>query len=106
MSQANLEAIDLEPEVRSQNSHAIDRSTSDSSQSSKESFASFPPPASPSKEKEDIRCESPYPVSFPPRAPTKTVDYLHAKDDFPDGGLRAWLVVLGVRSWVLVCGRR
>jgi hypothetical protein len=22
----------------------------------------------------------------------------HAEDDFPDGGLRAWLVVLGVRS--------
>ena len=22
---------------------------------------------------------------------------LHVKDDFPDGGLRAWLVVLGVR---------
>ncbi len=22
---------------------------------------------------------------------------LHAQDDFPDGGMRAWLVVLGVR---------
>ena len=24
--------------------------------------------------------------------------HLHAQDDFPDGGLRAWLVVLGVSS--------
>jgi hypothetical protein len=27
----------------------------------------------------------------------ETVRNLHVKDDFPDGGLRAWLVVLGVR---------
>ena len=28
---------------------------------------------------------------------------LHALEDFPDGGLRAWLVVLGVRLWFQVC---
>ena len=26
--------------------------------------------------------------------------HLHAQEDFPDGGLRAWLVVLGVRLWL------
>ena len=107
MSQANLEAIDLELEERtSQHSHAIGRSTSrDSTESSKESFVlSYPPSASyPPKEKEDIGCEAPYSVSFPP---TNTVNYLHGRDDFPDGGLRAWLVVLGVRSWIMVCGLR
>ena len=107
MLQANLEAIDLElEERRSQHSHAIGRSTSrDSTESSKASFVlSYPPSASyPPKEKEDIGCEAPYSVSFPP---TNTVNYLHGQDDYPDGGLRAWLVVLGVRSWILVCGLR
>ncbi|KAH9966149.1 MFS general substrate transporter [Russula compacta] len=28
-------------------------------------------------------------------SPSKMVYYLHAQDEFPDGGLRAWLVVLG-----------
>ena len=30
---------------------------------------------------------------------------MHAKDDFPDGGLRAWLVVLGVRSLIFAIGQ-
>lgn len=39
------------------------------------------------------------PRSSPHSPPDRDFVYqLHAQDDFPDGGLRAWLVVLGVRS--------
>lgn len=48
----------------------------------------------PQKEKMDIYCE----VKAGPLSPSEAVYHLHAQDDFPDGGLRAWLVVLGVRS--------
>ena len=36
---------------------------------------------------------------------SEMVYYLHTQDDFPDGGLRAWLVVLGVRPQLQTCGR-
>jgi hypothetical protein len=68
--------------------HSIDRSTL------RDSSASYP-----QKEKEDVYCEDPHPGSL---SPSETVFYLHAQDNFPDGGLRAWLVVLGVRSWLLM----
>src|ERR1700730_12584177 len=32
----------------------------------------------------------------------QTACHLHSRDDFPDGGLRAWLVVLGVRPWLQI----
>lgn len=51
----------------------------------------------PQKEKVDIYCELEAPFSGS-LSPSETVYNLHAQDDFPDGGLRAWLVVLGVRS--------
>jgi hypothetical protein len=92
MSQGNLEVINLElEERRSQHSHShtIDRLTSRGPSESSASHDSHP-----QKDKEDIRGEAPYSVSFPP---LKTVNYLHAQDNFPDGGLHAWLVVLGVR---------
>jgi hypothetical protein len=38
--------------------------------------------------------EAPYSKSVSTK---ETVCNLHVKDDFPDGGLQAWLVVLGVR---------
>jgi hypothetical protein len=47
------------------------------------------------KEKSDFYGEAPR--SSPPSSPD-LVYHQHAQDDFPDGGLRAWLVVLGVRS--------
>jgi hypothetical protein len=76
--------IDLEG--KSQYSHTIDRSTL------RDSSASYP-----QKEKVDVYCELEVPLSGP-LSPSETVYRLHAQDDFPDGGLRAWLVVLGVRS--------
>ena len=76
--------IDLEG--KSQDSHTIDRSTL------RDSSASYP-----QKEKVDVYCELEVPVSGP-LSPSETAYRLHAQDDFPDGGLRAWLVVLGVRS--------
>jgi hypothetical protein len=85
------QAIDLEG--KSQHSHTIDRSTLRDSSAS----ASYP-----QKEKEDIYCEAPCSGSF---FPSETVYYLHAQGNFPDGGLRAWLVVLGVRSCLLICER-
>ena len=86
------QGIDLEE--KSQHSHTIDRSLRDSS-------ASYP-----HKEKEDIYCEL-HELEAPfsgPLSPSETVYHLHAQDDFPDGGLRAWLVVLGVRSLLFVSG--
>ncbi|KAI9511091.1 MFS general substrate transporter [Russula earlei] len=41
------------------------------------------------KEKVD---EAPWPPSL---SPSEVAYHLHAREDFPDGGLRAWLVVLG-----------
>jgi hypothetical protein len=76
--------IDLEE--KSQYSPTVDRSTL------RDSSASYP-----QKEKVDIYCELEAPFSGP-LSPSETVYHLHAQDDFPDGGLRAWLVVLGVRS--------
>ena len=38
--------------------------------------------------------EAPCSKSVPAK---ETVCHILAKDDYPDGGLRAWLVVLGVR---------
>ena len=70
----------------SQHLHTIELSTS------RDSSASYP-----QKGKGDFYCEAPSSSSFPP-SKTVPVHYLHAQDDFPDGGLRAWLVVLGVRS--------
>ena len=85
MSQAN------NLEEKSQHLHAIDHSTL------RDSSASYP-----QKEKVDIYCETPCSDSI---SPSETVYYLHAQDNFPDGGLRAWLVVLGVRPCVFICGR-
>ena len=49
------------------------------------------------EEKNDFYSEGP--CSSPHSSPDRDLVYqLHAQDDFPDGGLRAWLVVLGVRS--------
>lgn len=76
--------IDLDE--KSQCSHTIDRSTL------RDSSATYP-----QKEKADIYCELEAPFSGP-LPPSETVYHLHAQDDFPDGGLRAWLVVLGVSS--------
>jgi hypothetical protein len=77
------QGIDLEG--KSQYSHTIDRATLHGSS----------PYAQ--KEQVDIHCE--LEASFSgPLSPSETVYHLHAQDDFPDGGLRAWLVVLGVRS--------
>jgi hypothetical protein len=73
------QAIDL-----SQHLHAIELSTS------RDSSASYL-----QKENGEVQWEAPYPDSSPP---SKTGYNLHAQDDFPDGGLHAWLVVLGVRS--------
>ncbi|KAF8488310.1 MFS general substrate transporter [Russula emetica] len=73
--------IDLEE--KSQYSHTIDRSAL------RDSSASYP-----QKEKVDIYCELEAPFSGP-LSPSEAVYHLHAQDDFPDGGLRAWLVVLG-----------
>ena len=89
MSQGN----DLEE--KSQYSHTIDLSTL------RDSSASYP-----RKEKVEVYCEVGTPLSSP-LSPSETVYHLHAHDDFPDGGLRAWLVVLGVRSCylILVSGR-
>jgi hypothetical protein len=75
------QAIDLEG--KSQHSHKIDCPTL------RDSSASYP-----QKEKEDIYSETPCSDSLPP---SESAYYLHAQDDFPDGGLRAWLIVLGVR---------
>lgn len=88
--------IDLEG--KSQYSHTIDRSTL------RDSSASYP-----QKEKVDIFCELKAPFSgplFPSETVTVTVHHLHAHDDFPDGGLRAWLVVLGVRSLLFAISQR
>ena len=97
-----LQEIDLEG--KSQYSHTIDHSTL------RDSSASYP-----QKEKVEVEiyCELEAPFSGPlPPSETVTVYHLHAQDDFPDGGLRAWLVVLGVRSllfaisqWVTDPGR-
>jgi hypothetical protein len=82
--------IDLE-EGKSQYSHTIDRST----QALRDLSASYP-----QKEKTDFyKLEAPFSGPVPP---LETVYQLHAQDDFPDGGLRAWLVVLGVRSLLFV----
>lgn len=75
------QVIDLEG--KRQYSHTIDRSTF------RDSSASYP-----QNEKQAIYPETPCSGSFPP---SETVYNLHTQDDFPDGGLRAWLVVLGVR---------
>jgi hypothetical protein len=80
--------IDLEE--KSQYSHTIDLLTL------RDSSASYP-----QKEKVDVYCEIETPLSSP-LSPSETVYHLHAQDDFPDGGLRAWLVVLGVRSCYLL----
>jgi hypothetical protein len=76
--------IDLEE--KSQYSPTVDRSTL------RDSSASYP-----QNEKVDIYYELEAPFSGP-LSPSETVYHLHAQDGFPDGGLRAWLVVLGVRS--------
>ena len=76
--------IDLEGKNRY--SHNIDHSTL------RDSSASYP-----QKGKVDVYCELDVPSSGP-LSSSETVYRLHAQDDFPDGGLRAWLVVLGVRS--------
>ena len=47
------------------------------------------------EEKSDFSGEA---SSSTPRSSPDLVYNLHAQDDFPDGGLRAWLVVFGVRS--------
>lgn len=73
--------IDLKGKVRY--SHTIAHSTP------RDLSVSYPP-----KGKEDVHCES----TAGTLSPSETVHHLHAQDDFPDGGLRAWLVVLGVRS--------
>jgi hypothetical protein len=75
-------------EGKSQCSHTIDRPTL---RSLRDSSATYP-----QKEKADIYCELKAPFSGP--LSSETVYHLHAQDDFPDGGLRAWLVVLGVSS--------
>lgn len=67
---------------KDQYSHTIDRSTP------RDLSVSYPP-----KGKVDIYCE----FTAGPHPPSETVHHLHVQDDFPDGGLRAWLVVLGVR---------
>ena len=87
------QGIDLEG--KSQYSHTIDLSTL------RDSSASYP-----QKEKEDIYCGLGTPLSSP-LSPSEAVYHLHDQDDFPDGGLRAWLVVLGVRSllFAIVSGR-
>jgi hypothetical protein len=77
--------IDLEG--KGQYSHTIDRATP------RDSSASYP-----QKEQVDVYCELEVPFSGS-LSPSETVYNLHAQDDFPDGGLRAWLVVLGVRSF-------
>jgi hypothetical protein len=87
--------IDLEE--KSQYSHTIDRSTLRDSSLPVDSSASDP-----QKEKVDIYCELEAPL---PTLETVTVYHLHAQDDFPDGGLRAWLVVLGVGSLLFAISR-
>jgi hypothetical protein len=82
--------IDLEG--KSQYSHTIDRSNLRNSSTSYSQ-----------KENVDIYCELEAPCSGSP-SPSEMVYHLHAQDDFPDGGLRAWLVVLGVRLLLLVSG--
>jgi hypothetical protein len=80
-------------EEKSQCSRTIDSSTL------RDSSASYP-----KNEKEDIYCE--LEISFSgPLPPSEAAYNLHAQDDFPDGGLRAWLVVLGVSSLLLVGAR-
>ncbi len=79
--------IDLEG--KSQYSHTVDQTLRDSSASN------------PQKEKEDIYCKFEAPFSGP-LPPLETVYRLHAQDDFPDGGVHAWLVVLGVRAFLFV----
>jgi hypothetical protein len=74
-------------EGKGQYSHTIDRGTLH------DSSASYP-----QKEQVDIYCVLEVPSSSS-LSPSETVYHLHAQDDFPDGGLRAWLVVLGVRSF-------
>lgn len=83
------QAINLEEKshLRSVQLRTIDRSTL------RDSSASYP-----QKEKGDVYCEDPRSGSS---SPSETAYFLHAQDDFPDGGLRAWLVVLGVRSCLL-----
>ncbi len=83
--------IDLEG--KGQYSHTIDRSTLRNSSTSYSQ-----------KENVDICCELEAPYSGSP-SPSEMVYRLHAQDDFPDGGLRAWLVVLGVRLLLLVGGQ-
>jgi hypothetical protein len=80
----------------SQHLHSVELSTS------RDSSASYP--QGPQKEKGDVYDEALSSSSF---SPSKTVPvyYLPAQDDFPDGGLHAWLVVLGVRSWLYFRGR-
>ena len=62
-------------------------------------------PQGPQKEKGVVYGEAPSSSSFT-SSKTVPVYYLDSQDDFPDGGLRAWLVVLGVCSRLYVCGRR
>ena len=76
-------------EGKSQHKNTIDRSTLH------DSSASYP-----QKEKVDIYCCE----LEAPLYPSETVHHTHAQDDFPDGGLRAWLVVLGVRSLLFAVG--
>jgi hypothetical protein len=80
-------------EGKNQCSHAIDRSTRDSS-------ATYP-----QDEKADTYCELEVPFTGSESLPSETAYHLHAKDDFPDGGLRAWLVVLGVSSSLFAFGQ-
>lgn len=82
------QAMDLEGK---NHLHSIDRSATSTLRDSSASY--------PQKEKKDVYCEDPRAGSF---SPSETLYYLHAQDDYPDGGLRAWLIVLGVRSWLLL----
>lgn len=62
------------------------------------SVASFPR----KKESDGNREDSPW-ASF--AASKESVAQVPAQDEFPDGGLRAWLVVLGVRPSLQICGQ-
>jgi len=62
------------------------------------SVASFP-----RKKESDGNGEEPPWASFV--ASKESVTQVPAQDEFPDGGLRAWLVVLGVRPSLQICGQ-
>jgi len=56
-----------------------------------------------------IKPIGPHPTQKDSKAGTKEVaddpEVSSSEDEFPDGGLRAWAVVLGVGSWIFSKGR-